>query len=89
MLQATDTIVVRGPAEIDLLNAPEVRSEIAAAIWAHPAMVIIDFSRVEFLDSACVHALDMSAAQAGRAGVRLALVRPRGAAARVLEVCGI
>lgn len=85
----TGAIVVHAHGEIDLASAPALRHAIAEAIWAHPDSVVIDFTDVEFMDSACVHALIASATQAANAGVELELRGPRGPLARVLDVCGL
>ena len=85
----TGSIVVRADGEIDLSSAPALRHAIAEAIWAHPDTVVIDLTDVEFMDSACVHAIVASAIQAANAGVELELHRPSGPLARVLDVCGL
>ena len=85
----TDTIVVHAHGDIDLSTAPALRHQIATAIWAHPATVVIDLAQVEFMDSSCANAVAASIAQAEKAGVLVEIDRPSDHVARVLDICGV
>ena len=84
-----NTIVVHAHGDIDLSTAPALRHEIAAAIWSHPATVVIDLAQVEFMDSACANAVAASITQAEQAGVLIEIDRPDDHVARVLDICGV
>jgi anti-sigma B factor antagonist len=94
---ATDQWVTfsrRGPAELVLLNG-EIdlanANEIGRAIVRHTSAagaVLIDLTRVSFLDSAGVRLLDALAGDLGRSGTPLRLVvGERGAARMTLQLC--
>jgi len=81
--------VVAAPEEIDITNAPELRSALlaAAADWA--GTLVADMTRTRFCDSCGFHALLAAHKRAQADGGELLLVIPDAAVLRVLTVTGI
>ncbi|MFL5850345.1 MAG: STAS domain-containing protein [Solirubrobacteraceae bacterium] len=76
-------LALRG--EIDLVSGPEVRASIAG-LCAQGLDVVVDVSRVTFLDSSGLRALVGASQDAARAGCRLEI---RGARGDVLHTFGL
>jgi anti-sigma B factor antagonist len=79
-------VTVRG--DFDLQVAQRVVEELATVEAAGPALVIIDLSRVSFLDSAGMGVIAAAQARATEAGRDLAVVRPPYSVRRAFEVSG-
>jgi anti-sigma B factor antagonist len=79
-------VTVRG--DFDLQVAQRVVEELATVEAAEPALVIIDLSRVSFLDSAGMGVIAAAQARATEAGRDLAVVRPPYSVRRAFEVSG-
>ena len=83
--------VVATPEEIDITNAPELRSallEAAAAAHGH-GTVVADLSRTHFCDSSGLHALLAAHKRARTAGGDTLLVIPGNAVLRVFTITGV
>jgi anti-sigma B factor antagonist len=83
--------VVVAPEEIDITNAPELRSallEAAAAANGH-GTVVADLSRTQFCDSSGLHALLAAHKRATAAGGDMLLVIPGNAVLRVFTITGV
>ena len=83
--------VVAAPEEIDITNAPELRSallEAAAAANGHGTLVA-DLSRTQFCDSSGLHALLAAHKRATAAGGDMLLVIPGNAVLRVFTITGV
>jgi anti-sigma B factor antagonist len=66
--------VVTMPAEIDAMNADEIRDALLAAAGDDVATLIIDMSGTTFCDSAGVHAVITAYKQAAANGIEVRLV---------------
>jgi anti-sigma B factor antagonist len=66
--------VVTMPAEVDAMNADEVREAILSAAGPDVPDLIIDMSGTEFCDSAGVHAVIAAHRQGAETGTRIRLV---------------
>ena len=83
--------VVAAPEEIDITNAPELRSallEAAAAANGH-GTVVADLSRTQFCDSSGLHALLAAHKRATAAGGDVLLVISGNAVLRVFTITGV
>jgi anti-sigma B factor antagonist len=83
--------VVAAPEEIDITNAPDLRSallEAAAAANGH-GTVVADLSRTQFCDSSGLHTLLAAHKRATAAGGDVLLVLPGNAVLRVFTITGV
>jgi anti-sigma B factor antagonist len=78
---------VRLAGELDLYNADEVRSALDGALADEPSRLVIDLSRVEFIDSTALGVLIEARSKLGKAGLLLAA--PQLETRRALEVSGL
>jgi anti-sigma B factor antagonist len=82
-------VLVALPAEIDITNARDVRSQlIAAALKTRVRVVIGDMTLTRFCDSTGVRALIFAHRWAVLNGTELRLLRPGRAVRRALELVG-
>jgi anti-sigma B factor antagonist len=81
--------VVSLPAEIDLVNADQVREDLLSLLNRSPATLIVDMGSTTFCDSAGVNALVRAykRARASGAGMRLVVTAPN--VQRVLAITGM
>jgi len=77
-------LVVTG--DVDASSAPQLRSELVAAMEDVPAALRIDLAGVEFLDSLGLSVLVAAQRRADELGVALELANPAGPCRRVLEI---
>jgi anti-sigma B factor antagonist len=80
--------VVAAPEEIDITNAPELRSALLEAAADGPTLVA-DMSRTRFCDSSGVHALLAAHKRAQAEGGELLLVVSSDAVLRIFALTGI
>jgi anti-sigma B factor antagonist len=83
--------VVAAPKEIDITNAPDLRSallEAAAAANGH-GTVVADLSRTQFCDSSGLHTPLSAHKRATAAGGDVLLVLPGNAVLRVFTITGV
>lgn len=81
-------VVARVEGEIDMATAPAVGSKVAKSIDEGP--VVLDMTRVEFIDSAGIRMMVEMARRAEDRGHKLRLVAPRGCIVhRMVELTGI
>src|SRR5581483_4348048 len=80
-------VVVRLGGELDLYNVDAVRAALAAAAGDRPACVVVDLSRVTFLDSTALGVLVEARAALPEGALRLAA--PQLEAMRALRVSGL
>jgi anti-sigma B factor antagonist len=66
--------VVTMPAEIDAMNADEIRHALLSAAGPGTAVVVVDMTETTFCDSAGVHAIISAHQHAAETGVELRLV---------------
>lgn len=79
------TLVVALDGEVDLSRAPEVRSLLLDCV-ARGRDVLVDLSRVSYIDSSGIASLVEALQMAGRNAVQLALVAVSADALRVFEL---
>ena len=81
-LEMTDGVpVVAAPEEIDITNAPELRSALLEAAAHGHGTSVVDMGRTQFCDTAGLHALVAANKRAHAEGGQVLLIR-RGAARR-------
>lgn len=85
--QRDGAVVLRLGGELDLYNADEVRTALAAAIDGGAARIVVDLSAVEFVDSTALSVLVEARSTLGENGLLLAA--PGIEARRTLEVSGL
>jgi anti-sigma B factor antagonist len=81
--------VVAAPGEIDLTNAPELRSALLQAAADGPGRLVADLTRTRFCDSSGLHTLLAAHKRAQADGGELLLVIPDAAVLRVFAITGI
>jgi anti-anti-sigma factor len=85
--RATTTIVLVG--EWDLAQQRATRETIHAALDRSPESVVLDLSRVSFIDSSGLHVLVELHKRAESEHVRLAIVPGPQPVQRLFEICGL
>ena len=81
--------VVAAPEEIDITNAPELRSALLEAAADRPGTLVADMTRTRFCDSSGLHALLAAQKRARADGGELLLVIPSAAVLRIFAITGI
>jgi anti-sigma B factor antagonist len=81
--------VVAAPEEIDITNAPELRSALLEAAAHGHRTVVADLSRTQFCDSSGLHTLLAAHKRATTAGGDMLLVIPGNAVLRVFTITGV
>jgi len=81
--------VVATPEEIDITNAPELRSALLEAAAHGHGTFVADLSRTHFCDSSGLHTLLAAHKRATAAGGDLLLVIPGPAVLRVFTITGV
>ena len=81
--------VVAAPEEIDITNAPELRSALLEAATEEHVTLVADLTRTRFCDSSGVHSLLVAHKRAQADGGELLLVIPDAAVLRVFAITGI
>src|SRR6476469_5115749 len=78
--------VVTAPEEVDITNAPELRSALLEAAAHGHGTLVADMTRTRFCDSSGLHALLAAHKRAQAQGGELLLVIPSAAVLRVLAI---
>jgi anti-sigma B factor antagonist len=81
--------VVAAPEEIDITNAPELRSALLEAAAHGHGTIVADLSRTQFCDSSGLHALLAAHKRATAAGGDMLLVIPGNYVLRVFTITGV
>jgi anti-sigma B factor antagonist len=81
--------VVVAPEEIDITNAPELRSALIDAAVSGHGTIVADLSRTRFCDSSGLHTLLAAHKRATAAGGDMLLVLPGNAVLRVFTITGV
>jgi anti-sigma B factor antagonist len=84
---ATSIIELTG--EWDIAGAPVAGRAIADALDGRPECVVLDLSRLKFIDSSGLHVTDQLAQRADGEGVRLVIIVDSAAVRRPFEMCGL
>ena len=82
-----DVVVVRLAGELDLYNAPTVRTALLDAAAESPARLVVDLTHVRFIDSTALGVLVEARSQLGDGA--FALAAPALATRRALQVSGL
>ncbi|MBM7786554.1 STAS domain-containing protein [Tenggerimyces flavus] len=82
-------VVVTPHGEIDAATTPALRDVLLAVLADRPTALVIDLSRVSFLDSVCLGALVGAAGRAALADCTFALANPTPIAARLLAITAL
>ncbi len=83
----TSTIALAG--ECDLAQQERFRQAIREVLVGHPECVILDLSRLSFIDSTGIHVVIELSQAAGRDGPRLIIYPGPSPVQRVFELCGL
>lgn len=83
------TITIELAGEWDLAGSPAARQAIAGAVTGRPECVVLDLSRLAFIDSSGVHATVELARRSIAQNVRLVIIPGPPAVQRVFEVTGL
>jgi anti-sigma B factor antagonist len=81
--------VVATPEEIDITNAPELRSALLEAAAHGRGTLVADLSRTQFCDSSGLHTLLAAHKRATAAGGDMLLVIPGDTVLRVFTITGV
>jgi anti-sigma B factor antagonist len=81
--------IVAAPEEIDITNAPELRSALLEAAAHGHGTVVADLSRTHFCDSSGLHTLRAAHKRVTTAGGDMLLVIPGNAVLRVFTITGV
>ena len=81
--------VVTAPEEIDVTNAPDVRSDLEEAAADGHGTLVLDLTKTRFCDSSGIHTLLAVHRRAQSGGGELRLVIPDLAAVRIFTITGV
>ena len=84
-----DRVVVRLQGELDLVGSPLLAGELERAEADRPALVVLDVSALEFIDSAGLRVILGANARLRERGAELALTPGRPQVQRLLSITGI
>lgn len=86
----TKYTIVQVCGELDIETAPDLRERLLAVLNRRtPSHLILDLSKLEFMDSSGVAVLVNTERRARLLGGTVALVAPQPTVLRVLQVCGL
>lgn len=80
-------VAMRG--ELDIHSAPELRAALVGVLDGGATKLVVDLSRVAFMDSSGLGVLVAAHKRLGNVGSRLQLVGVTGAVGRLLAVTGL
>lgn len=83
------TVVLTLEGELDISTLPDAEGRVAAAEETAPDVLVIDLSRLSFVDSSGVRLVLLADARARATGRRLAVHLGTGPALRVFQVVGL
>ena len=78
-------VIIRADGRLDLVTAPELSREITASLQRHQVCIVVDLSRVSFIDSSGLRALIGGLKEARVAGGDLRIAAPTAEVALVLK----
>ncbi len=84
-----DTVVVRGDGRLNMVSDPPMREVVTRAIEAGRPRVVVDLSRVQFMDSSGLGALISCLKSAREAGGDLRIVSPSAQVSMVLKLSNV
>ncbi len=89
MREQGTTVSIELVGEWDIEGCPAVRRAIAAAFGKHPECVVLDLSRLTFIDSSGLQVTMELASRAENERVRLAIIATAAAVMLPFEICGL
>jgi anti-sigma B factor antagonist len=84
-----DVTIIEATGEMDMATAPQLREEIIDLVTAGPRRVLLDVSRVSFLDSSGLSVLVGGLKRLREHGATLELVGPQERVLKVLRITGL
>jgi anti-sigma B factor antagonist len=81
--------IVTAPEEIDINNAPDLRTALNEAAAESRGTVVLDMTQTQFCDSSGIHTLLAVHKRVKAEGRELLLVIPDAAALRVFQITGV
>lgn len=81
--------VLKLSGELDVATAPALESAVCSAFAADPTSMVIDLSRLSFLDSTGIRVLVTAARQAETDGCPIVVMAPTAQVMRVLRLTGV
>jgi anti-anti-sigma factor len=84
-----ETCLIRLIGELDLANAGSVEKELRLAEAQRPATIVLDLSRLDFIDSSGIALLIHAARRSQANGHKLGLIPGPRAVRHTLEICGV
>jgi anti-sigma B factor antagonist len=81
--------VVAAPEEIDITNAPDLRSALRVAAADGHGTLVLDMTKTRFCDSSGIHTLLAAHKRAQSEGGELRLVIPDPSALRIFAITGV
>jgi anti-sigma B factor antagonist len=81
------TVALAG--EIDMLTAPDLEAAVRRLCAAEPSEVVLDLSKVTFMDSTALRAIISAQQLCARAGSRLSLIPGPEQVQRLFEITGM
>ena len=84
-----DTIMVACVGEVDLSSVAVLREALDQALGAGPDLVVVDFSRLSFLDSTGINCLVHAFNAGAEVGCRVVVRNAAGMVRRVLELTAL
>ncbi|MGA1838161.1 STAS domain-containing protein [Herbiconiux sp. 11R-BC] len=84
-----DTVVVRGDGRLNMVSGPPMREVVKRSIDAGRPRVVVDLSRVPFMDSSGLGALISCLKSAREAGGDLRIVSPSAQVSMVLKLSNV
>jgi anti-sigma B factor antagonist len=85
--QTGDATTIELEGEWDLATQLATRQAIGRALSGQPESLVLDLSRISFVDSSGVHAVVGLARRSQRLGIRLLIVPGPKAVQRIFELC--
>jgi anti-sigma B factor antagonist len=83
------TVMIELAGEWDLAGAPAVRQAIGSGLTGRPECVVLDLSRLAFIDSSGLHVMIELAGRSAAQNVRLVIIPGPRAVQRVFEITGL
>ncbi|WP_378145938.1 STAS domain-containing protein [Cnuibacter sp. UC19_7] len=84
-----DIAIVRGDGRLNMVSAPELRETVKRSIDSGRSRIVVDMSRVQFMDSSGLGALIACLKSARQAGGDLKIVSPSAQVQMVLALSNV
>ena len=86
---AGDVCVVDLTGELDLFVAPDLKAKLVSLISDGRDLLVLDFRKVEYIDSTCLGSLVAALKRANERGGAISLACPNPQIRRVFEITGL